>query len=53
MEEAVVTQGSKIIFVGPLAEAAEFVSVHRNLEKVDLNGQTLSPGFIDPHLHPT
>ena len=24
-----------------------------NHEVIDLQGQTLSPGFIDPHLHPS
>ena len=46
--EAVVTQNGKIVFVGSKTEAE---SQFKNSIKIDLNGKTLLPGFIDPHSH--
>ena len=34
-------------------KAKEFTSNEKFVETIDLKGQTLSPGFIDPHLHPS
>lgn len=46
--EAIVEQSGKIAFVGTLKEAEKQFS---NLNKIDLKGKTLLPGFIDPHSH--
>lgn len=46
--EAIVEQDGKIAFVGTLEESEKQFS---NLNKIDLNGKTLLPGFIDPHSH--
>lgn len=46
--EAVVEQNGKIVFAGSKKEAeAQFA----NAEKIDIEGKTLLPGFIDPHSH--
>ena len=46
--ETIVVKNGKIVFVGSSAESeSKFV----NAEKIDLNGKTLLPGFIDPHSH--
>lgn len=46
--EAVVTQDGKIVFAGTKKDAeANFA----NAKKIDLNGKTMLPGFIDPHSH--
>lgn len=47
--EAVVVIDEKITFVGSLSEAEKKIGT--NYEKVDLQGQCLIPGFIDPHVH--
>ena len=54
-EKAVVTCDQTIVFIGPLSEAEEYVRNQKggNHEAIDLKGQTLSPGFVDPHLHPS
>ena len=46
--DVIVEQDGKIAFVGTLEEAEKQFS---NLKKIDLNGKTLLPGFIDPHSH--
>ena len=46
--DVIVEQDGKIAFVGTLEEAEKQFS---NLNKIDLNGKTLLPGFIDPHSH--
>lgn len=46
--EAIVEQDGKIAFVGTLEEAEKQFS---KPVKVDLDGKTLLPGFIDPHSH--
>jgi len=46
--EAIVEQDGKIAFVGTLKKAEKQFS---NLNKIDLKGKTLLPGFIDPHSH--
>lgn len=46
--ESIVEQNGKIAFTGSLKEAEKLFT---NSEKIDLNGKTLLPGFIDPHSH--
>lgn len=48
--EAVVVAGGKIIFQGDLKTAE---NKYINATKFDLDGKTLMPGFIEPHLHPS
>ncbi len=47
--EAVAIRGDKIIAVGTLPEVAKSVSA--NAERIDLEGKSLFPGFIDSHSH--
>ena len=47
--EAVVREKDKIIFVGKKTDA---LKQYTNSEQYDLKGQTMMPGFIEPHLHP-
>ncbi len=47
--EALVRDKDKIIFVGNKDEAVKHYS---NAEQYDLQGKTMMPGFIEPHLHP-
>ena len=47
--EAVAIRGDKIIAVGNLPEVAKSVSA--NAERIDLEGKSLFPGFIDSHSH--
>src|ERR1700685_3835827 len=47
--EAVAIRGDKIIAVGSLPEVAK--SVSENAERIDLEGKSLFPGFIDSHSH--
>jgi predicted amidohydrolase YtcJ len=47
--EAVAIRGDKIIVVGNLTEVLKSVSA--NAERIDLQGKTLFPGFIDSHSH--
>ncbi|OUL56905.1 amidohydrolase [Pseudoalteromonas ulvae] len=47
--EAIATQGEKIIYVGDKHTALTYQQDHTQL--VDLQGQTLMPGFIDSHSH--
>ena len=47
--EAVAIRGDKIVAVGNLPEVEKSVST--GAERVDLNGKTLFPGFIDSHSH--
>ena len=47
--EAVAIRGDKIIAVGTLPEVAKSVSA--SAERIDLEGKTLFPGFIDSHSH--
>ncbi|HUH28913.1 amidohydrolase family protein [Gelidibacter sp.] len=46
--EAVVEENGKIVFVGSQKDAE---SKYESVKKIDLNGKTLLPGFIDPHSH--
>lgn len=46
--EALVTEGNRIVFVGNKRMAMD---QYKNSQVFDLNGQTLLPGFIDPHSH--
>jgi predicted amidohydrolase YtcJ len=47
--EAVAIRGDKIVAVGNLNEVSKLVSA--GAERVDLQGKTLFPGFIDSHSH--
>ena len=47
--DAVAIRGDKIVAVGNLPEVEK--SVSPSAERVDLNGKTLFPGFIDSHSH--
>jgi predicted amidohydrolase YtcJ len=47
--EAVAIGGDKIVAVGNLSEVLKTASA--NAERVDLEGKTLFPGFIDSHSH--
>jgi len=47
--EAVVEQDGKIVFVGDKKEA--FAQYEDNSLRIDLEGKTLLPGFLDPHSH--
>lgn len=46
--EAIVEETGKIIFIGSLEEAEK---TYPDAKKIDLEGRTLLPGFIDPHSH--
>lgn len=50
MVEAVVTQYDEIVYVGPLAEAQEGFP---DATEHNLKGNTLMPGFVEPHVHPS
>jgi len=47
--EAVTIRGDKIISVGNFPEVVK--SVSENAERIDLEGKSLFPGFIDSHSH--
>lgn len=47
--EAVAIRGDKIVAVGNLPEVEK--SVSPDAERIDLDGKTLFPGFIDSHSH--
>jgi len=47
--EAVAIRGEKILAVGNLAEVVKSVSA--KAERIDLEGKSLFPGFIDSHSH--
>jgi predicted amidohydrolase YtcJ len=47
--EAVAVRGDKIIAVGNLAEVVKSASA--DAERIDLEGKSLFPGFIDSHSH--
>jgi predicted amidohydrolase YtcJ len=47
--EAVAIRGDKIVAVGNLAEVVKSASA--TVERVDLEGKSLFPGFIDSHSH--
>jgi predicted amidohydrolase YtcJ len=47
--EAVAIRGDKIVAVGNLPEVAKAVST--SAERIDLEGRSLFPGFIDSHSH--
>ncbi|MBB4091609.1 amidohydrolase [Ochrobactrum pecoris] len=47
--EAIATRGNKILAVGKLDDVQSAVS--SGAQVVDLQGRTLMPGLIDPHMH--
>jgi len=49
--EAVVVKDGKIVFVGGKDEAMKVAGDGRSI--IDLQGNTVLPGFIDPHVHPS
>jgi predicted amidohydrolase YtcJ len=49
--EAVVTRAGKIIYAGKKSAAASQFS--GNTAVVNLQGKTMLPGFIEPHVHPS
>ncbi len=48
--EAVVQENGKIVFVGKKDAA---LKKYKTAGKHDLKGQTMMPGHIEPHLHPS
>lgn len=48
--EAVVIEGDSILFVGSTKDAKR---VYGRTAMVDLDGKTMLPGFIEPHVHPS
>ena len=50
--DCLVTEGPRIVYVGDLTEAADFLA-RQDKKEVDLAGRCLMPGFIDPHIHPS
>ncbi len=46
---AVALRGDKIIFVGSQQDAFKYKNAQTKL--IDLQGKTMLPGFIDPHIH--
>ncbi|XP_031562516.1 uncharacterized protein LOC116298266 [Actinia tenebrosa] len=48
--EAVVEKDGKITFAGSLSHAKR---IFRGINEVNLEGRTMMPGHIDPHLHPS
>ena len=50
--ECVVTEGGRILYVGDLSQASHLLA-RPDITVVDLAGQCLMPGFIDPHIHPS
>jgi hypothetical protein len=51
--EAVVEKDGKIVFSGTIAEAKRQFRTATNYRAVNLEGRTMMPGHIDPHLHPS
>ena len=49
--KAVVTKGDKIVFVGDKKEA--FKKISGKTEGIDLGSNTMLPGLIEPHVHPS
>jgi len=49
--EAVVVKDGKILFVGKEDEAMQQAGEGHKM--VDLEGKTLMPGFVEPHVHPS
>ena len=50
--ECVVTEDERILHVGDLSQATHLLA-RPDITEVDLAGQCLMPGFIDPHIHPS
>lgn len=49
--EAVAVQGGKILAAGDLSQVNAYKTDHTRI--VDLQGQTMMPGLIEPHVHPS
>jgi len=50
---AVAVRDDRIVEVGSLASMAPWLWVHEHRIDDRFAGQIITPGFIDPHLHPT
>lgn len=50
LAESVVTEADEIVFVGAKEDAFKDFP---NAKRHDLHGETLMPGFIEPHIHPS
>src|SRR6478736_5810320 len=52
--EAFLTVGNTIAATGTSDECLQVALAcgYRNIERVDLGGATVLPGFVDPHAHP-
>lgn len=48
--EALIIDGNKIVFIGTTTAAATFAD--SGVEKIDLQGRLVLPGFHDVHMHP-
>ena len=48
--EAIIVKDKRITFVGDASEAKRR---EPTAKQIDLNGKTLLPGFIEPHIHPS
>ncbi|WP_199488192.1 MULTISPECIES: amidohydrolase [Tenacibaculum] len=48
--EAMLIEKNKIVFIGTNKEAA--LKADKNVEKIDLKGKLVLPGFHDVHMHP-
>src|SRR5690625_1772937 len=49
--EAILISDGKIIGIGSEEEIFNIVENREYVDKINLNGQTLMPSFIDPHSH--
>lgn len=49
--EVVVEQNGKIVYVGARDKIPS--NLTNEINKIDLQGKTMLPGFIEPHLHPS
>ena len=55
VQEALLEQAGKIVFVGSFAQAKAQLKAKagKPAKEYDLQGSSLLPGFIEPHLHPS
>src|SRR5438093_13651602 len=50
-DAAVAISGERLIFVGTTRDLPAKISLRRGGRRLDASGQTLLPGFVDPHTH--
>ncbi len=48
---SVASEGGRIVFVGPSDRCTREVRLDSNAVAIDAGGQTVLPGFVDPHTH--